>query len=71
MYYDPVCGVEVDPEETLWWASFRGETYYFCSLACCERFEKEPERFIVAAGDTLDRESDTACLEGLSGESQR
>ena len=36
--------VEPDEAEAAW--DHDGTTYYFCSVACFERFRKEPERFI-------------------------
>ena len=42
---DPVCGIMVDKDANLS-ASYRGETYYFCSKADMEKFRKEPERYV-------------------------
>jgi membrane fusion protein, copper/silver efflux system len=46
---DPVCGMEISPrkagKEGLK-STYRGESYYFCSQACREQFEKDPNRFI-------------------------
>ena len=56
MYRDPVCGMEVDPEEAPWRLTYLGETYYFCCLGCKEAFEEEPQLYAVApatmAGET-------------------
>ncbi|WP_436907931.1 permease [Halosimplex marinum] len=38
---DPVCGMEVDPEETDYSTEHDGETYYFCSASCMESFDPE------------------------------
>jgi Cu+-exporting ATPase len=45
---DPVCGMVVDPHKAAAKQEFRGNTYYFCSKRCAERFAKEPERFLSA-----------------------
>jgi Cu+-exporting ATPase len=45
---DPVCGMAVDPNKAAAKQEFRGNTYYFCSKRCAERFAKEPERFLSA-----------------------
>ena len=45
MFRDPVCGMEVDAEEAEWYVRYHGETYYFCSLACMEAFEEDPEAY--------------------------
>src|SRR5262249_49939869 len=42
---DPVCGMMVDPT-TAEHSVYRGETYYFCSRADKERFDREPEAFL-------------------------
>jgi Cu+-exporting ATPase len=38
---DPVCGMKVDPQTAAGQAERDGQTYYFCSTACKERFEAE------------------------------
>jgi P-type Cu+ transporter len=47
---DPVCGMTVEPSKAAAKQEFRGNTYYFCSKRCAERFAKEPERFLAAPG---------------------
>src|SRR6202030_111335 len=47
---DPVCGMTVEPSKAAAKQEFRGNTYYFCSKRCAERFAKEPERFLSAPG---------------------
>jgi len=47
---DPVCGMMVDPQKAAGKAEHAGKTYFFCSLRCKERFEKEPEKFLAAPG---------------------
>ena len=41
---DPVCGISVDKDPKLS-ASYKGETYYFCSKADMDKFKKEPEKY--------------------------
>ena len=48
MTMDPVCGMEVKPEAAAATYEYKGKTYYFCALACKEKFEKEPEKFVKA-----------------------
>src|ERR1700732_3337837 len=47
---DPVCGMTVDPAKAAAKQAFQGNTYYFCSKRCAERFTKEPEKFLSAPG---------------------
>ena len=43
---DPVCGMTVDPQNAAGFYEYRGQTYFFCSLECCEKFKADPERFL-------------------------
>ena len=45
MARDPVCGMEVNPDEAMENDEYQGTTYYFCSLACAEKFESDPGRY--------------------------
>src|SRR5271166_1917434 len=47
---DPVCGMMVDPQKAAGKVQHAGKTYYFCSPRCAERFQNEPEKFLVAPG---------------------
>lgn len=47
---DPVCGMEVDAAKATAASVHAGWTYYFCSTACREKFERAPERYAVASG---------------------
>ena len=40
----------VDPQKPAAKVEHGGQTYYFCSKRCAERFEKEPEKFLAAPG---------------------
>ncbi len=46
MVADPVCEERVDPENAIS-TQYNGQTYYFCSQACKNAFEEEPEDFIL------------------------
>ncbi len=46
---DPVCGMEVIPEKAAGHTEWRGDTYYFCSLRCREKFTAAPETYVGAA----------------------
>jgi len=45
---DPVCGMYVDPARARGSAEYKGQTYYFCSPRCLERFNAEPEKYLAA-----------------------
>ena len=42
---DPVCGMQVRPGKDTPSASYKGETYHFCSRKCHDRFEADPWHF--------------------------
>ena len=47
---DPVCGMLVAPEKAAGKVEHEGETYFFCSKSCAERFRRDPEQFLSAPG---------------------
>jgi YHS domain-containing protein len=58
MARDPVCGMEVNPDEAIENDEYQGKTYYFCSLACAEKFESDPERYTgEETGEGVDESS--------------
>jgi Cu+-exporting ATPase len=46
MATDPVCGMEVSPENGAASAEYEGTTYYFCSEQCKDTFLQDPARFL-------------------------
>ena len=46
MVKDPVCGMDVDPEKTAHKTKAEGETHYFCSARCLQKFEADPARYL-------------------------
>ena len=46
---DPVCGMEVE-ESSEFKSNEGGQTTYFCSKECKDKFEKNPNEFMNAAG---------------------
>ena len=45
---DPVCKMEIVDENAAPRSIHEGDTYYFCSESCKERFDEQPERFARA-----------------------
>jgi YHS domain-containing protein len=43
---DPVCGMDVDPEQAAGKSEYQGKTYYFCSPGCKAAFEREPAKYV-------------------------
>jgi Cu+-exporting ATPase len=46
-FRDPVCGMEVTPETAAATSEYQGRTYYFCSIADKETFDKNPEKYVM------------------------
>lgn len=43
---DPVCQKEVDERSAAATSRYHGETFYFCSIECKQRFDADPERYV-------------------------
>ncbi|MGK2964705.1 MAG: YHS domain-containing protein [Tepidiformaceae bacterium] len=42
---DPVCGMDIDPENAAAQAQYQGKTYYFCAESCRNEFDANPQQF--------------------------
>ena len=42
---DPVCGLEVHPDDVDSWVEYGGTQYYFCCPECQQAFEENPEQY--------------------------
>lgn len=47
--FDPVCGMEVDPEKAAGKVDYQGRPYFFCNPGCLEAFIREPSKYAVLA----------------------
>lgn len=45
---DPVCGMEVDPNNSAGESEYQGKTYYFCSTGCKKAFDQDPEQYLAS-----------------------
>lgn len=52
---DPVCGMEIDRQDAAGTSQFQGETYYFCSTNCKEKFEENPQQYVKGQGQSAGR----------------
>jgi Cu+-exporting ATPase len=43
---DPICHMNVVPERAAGSYEYKGETYYFCSKGCLNRFQADPEKYL-------------------------
>src|SRR5215813_181198 len=46
---DPVCGMTVDQNAPAGTLEFQGQTYFFCSKHCVEKFRADPNRYLISA----------------------
>ena len=44
---DPVCGMAVSRKDVAGSSQYQGRNYNFCSPACKEAFDAEPERYLL------------------------
>jgi Cu+-exporting ATPase len=42
---DPVCGMAIESEKDAVREAWQGQTYYFCSKSCQEKFRAAPDRY--------------------------
>ncbi len=47
MATDPVCGMMVSRGEEAGSSRYQDKTYYFCSLDCKERFDRDPQSYLL------------------------
>ncbi len=45
MEKDPVCAMAINVETADWSSTYEKQTFYFCSLGCKDKFDKEPDKF--------------------------
>lgn len=43
---DPVCGMQVKIQKTVLQSEYRGQMYYFCTVACRTAFDAHPEKYV-------------------------
>jgi P-type Cu+ transporter len=48
---DPVCGMSVKPHSARYRHEHAGETYFFCSAHCMEKFAAEPAKYLASASN--------------------
>ena len=46
MGLDPVCKMEVNPASAEAQSEWGGQTFYFCSAECKERFDRDPAKYL-------------------------
>jgi P-type Cu+ transporter len=52
MIKDPVCGMDIEPQSAFAKREHMGQTFYFCSQACVEQFDKDPHHYVMTSATT-------------------
>jgi P-type Cu+ transporter len=42
---DPVCNMEVSKEDAAGESQYQGQSYYFCSQSCKNKFDQNPQQY--------------------------
>lgn len=48
MAKDPICGMNIEEKKAAATLTYKGTTYYFCSMGCKTTFEHKPEKYATA-----------------------
>ena len=43
---DPVCGMNVDPQNAAGESEYQGQTFYFCCKDCKRMFDEDPTNYV-------------------------
>jgi Cu+-exporting ATPase len=46
MALDPVCKMTVEPAKAAAQSNYGGQTYYFCSVGCKQKFDRDPQPYL-------------------------
>ncbi|GER79219.1 MAG: heavy metal translocating P-type ATPase [Anaerolineae bacterium] len=49
---DPVCGMEIEPQDAFAKRNHMGQAFYFCSQSCVDQFDKDPHRYVMTSATT-------------------
>lgn len=49
---DPVCGMEIDPQNAFANREHMGQIFYFCSQSCVEHFDADPHHYVMTSATT-------------------
>lgn len=44
---DPVCGMTIDSSKAAATETRQGQSYYFCSTSCHDKFKAAPDRYLT------------------------
>ncbi len=56
-YKDVVCGMWVSENQAKASVLYEGEKYYFCSQNCADKFENDPEKYLLNESSDVENKS--------------
>ncbi|MGI9088812.1 MAG: heavy metal translocating P-type ATPase [Chthoniobacterales bacterium] len=59
-FVDPVCGMTIEPASAAGRSEHSGESYYFCSSGCKQKFDANPAQYLTK-GEASKSEADACC----------
>ena len=54
---DPVCNMQFDTQKAAGSSEYQGETYYFCSQSCKNKFDQNPQKYAKERGQSAGKSS--------------
>ncbi len=54
---DPVCNMQVDEKNAAGQSDYQGQTYYFCSQNCKQKFDRNPQQYAKQGAQGAGRSS--------------
>jgi YHS domain-containing protein len=64
---DPVCGMQLDDQQTAITSQYMNRAYYFCSLGCKQQFDNDPQRYAVQPAQGATPDDQTLAGQGSMG----
>ena len=52
MVRDPVCGMQLEEEDSVDSSEYQGKTYYFCSPNCKAAFDQDPQKYVTEENES-------------------
>lgn len=49
---DPVCGMDIEPQNAFAKRDHMGQIFYFCSQSCVDQFDKKPHHYVMTSATT-------------------
>jgi YHS domain-containing protein len=64
---DPVCGMQLDDQQTAITSQYMNRTYYFCSLGCKQQFDNDPQHYAMQPAQGATPDDQTLAGQGSMG----